>query len=294
MLVHPQFNPVAVQIGPFAVHWYGLMYLAAFAGAAVLGRWRLRLPQVAAQSWNTKAIDDLLFYIVLGTVLGGRLGYALFYQARFYFNHPLEIFKVWQGGMSFHGGLIGVTIAMILYARRHRRSLLQVSDFVAPLVPFGIAAGRFGNFINGELWGRVTRPDAFWAMLFPQAKFDDLAWLAAHEANAAARGLQTLFERRHALPRHPSQLYAIALEGIALFIILWLFARKPRPTGAVTALFLMGYGCARFIDEFAREPDDFLGLLALGLSMGQWLSLPMIAAGALLFVFISFAPNRKR
>src|SRR5260363_191185 len=155
MLIHPQFNPIAVQIGSFAVHWYGLMYLVAFAGAAMLGRWRLRLPHVAAQGWNAKAIDDLLFYIVLG----GRLGYVLFYQASFYFNHPLEIFKVWQGGMSFHGGLMGVTAAMILYARRRQRALLQVSDFVAPLVPFGIAAGRFGNFINGELWGRVTRPD---------------------------------------------------------------------------------------------------------------------------------------
>ncbi|CCD29657.1 Phosphatidylglycerol-prolipoprotein diacylglyceryl transferase [Candidatus Glomeribacter gigasporarum BEG34] len=293
MLIHPQFNPIAVQIGSFAVHWYGLMYLVAFAGAAMLGRWRLRLPHVAAQGWNAKAIDDLLFYIVLGVVLGGRLGYALFYQASFYFNHPLEIFKVWQGGMSFHGGLMGVTAAMILYARRRQRALLQVSDFVAPLVPFGIAAGRFGNFINGELWGRVTRPDAFWAMLFPQAKLSDLAWLAMHEADAAAHGLQHFFERYHALPRHPSQLYAIALEGAGLFLILWLFARKPRPTGAVTALFLAGYGCLRFIDEFAREPDDFLGLLALELSMGQWLSLPMVAAGALLLI-ISFAPNRTR
>lgn len=293
MLIHPQFDPVAIHIGPLAVHWYGLMYLVAFVGAALLGRWRLRFPHIAAQGWNAKAIDDLLFYIVIGTVLGGRLGYALFYQTHFYLNHPLEIVKVWQGGMSFHGGLIGVTIAIIVYARRHRRPLFQVSDFVAPLVPFGIAAGRFGNFINGELWGRITRPDAFWAMLFPQSKFDDLAWLAAHPAQAAARGLQTFFERYHALPRHPSQLYAIALEGIALFVALWFFARKPRPAGAVTALFLMGYGCARFIDEFARQPDDFLGLLALGLSMGQWLSLPMIAAGALLLALAHTGTRRR-
>lgn len=252
MLVHPQFDPVAIHIGSsFGIHWYGLMYFAAFMAFLWLGRKRisaLNNPQIDRQ-----LLDDLLFYGVLGVVLGGRLGYVLFYKFSYYAAHPLEILAVWQGGMSFHGGFLGVLIAMIWLARRRQLKWLQITDFIAPLVPPGLAFGRLGNFINGELWGRTS--DAPWAMIFPQID---------------------------AQPRHPSQLYEFALEGILLFVILWLFARKPRPTGAVSGLFLIGYGFFRFLVEFTREPDAHLGILSLGLSMGQWLSLPMILAGIIL------------
>ncbi len=279
MLIHPQFDPIALQLGPLAVRWYGLMYLLAFMAAIGLGRWRLRLPQVAAQGWSAKALDDLMFYAVLGTIVGGRLGYVLFYKASFYLAHPLDIFKVWEGGMSFHGGFIGVSFALFLFARQSQRRWLEVTDFMAPLVPAGLAAGRFGNFINGELWGRVSAPDAPWAMLFPQAAHADRIWLLSHPQQAVADGLQVIFDHYQALPRHPSQLYEVALEGLALFVMVWLFARKTRPVGAISAVFLIGYGCARFLVEFMREPDDFLGLLTLGWSLGQWLSVPMIVVG---------------
>ncbi|MGH8778921.1 prolipoprotein diacylglyceryl transferase [Paraburkholderia sp.] len=285
MLIHPNFNPVAIHLGPLAVRWYGLMYLVAFIAAIVVGRLRLRLPYVAAQGWTAKDIDDMMFYGVLGTILGGRLGYVLFYKASWYFAHPLDIFKVWEGGMSFHGGFLGVTFAMILFAHQRGRTWLQVTDFVAPMVPTGLAAGRLGNFINGELWGRVTDPSAPWAMLFPSAASEDAGWLAAHPDKAAQWHLADVFAQYHMLPRHPSQLYEIALEGVTLFLVLWFFSRKPRPVGAISAVFLIGYGLARFTIEFAREPDDFLGLLALGLSMGQWLSLPMIVAGIAVLVW---------
>lgn len=285
MLIHPNFDPIAIHLGPLAVRWYGLMYLVGFMLAIVVARLRLRLPHVAAQGWTTKDIDDILFYGVLGTILGGRLGYVLFYKADYYFAHPLDIFKVWQGGMSFHGGFLGVTLAMVLFAYQRKRTWLQVTDFVAPMVPTGLAAGRLGNFINGELWGRVTSPDAPWAMLFQNASPDDAIWLARHPQLAAQWHLADVFAKYHMLPRHPSELYEIALEGVALFLVLWFFSRKPRPVGAASAVFLIGYGLARFTIEFAREPDDFLGLLALGLSMGQWLSLPMIVAGVALLVW---------
>ncbi len=251
MLVHPQFDPVALQLGPLAIHWYGLMYLAGFMTFLWLGRKRIAMlnhPQL-----NTKLLDDLLFYGVLGVILGGRLGYVLFYKTSYYLAHPLEILALWQGGMSFHGGFLGVLLAMAWLAYQRNLRWLQLTDFIAPLVPPGLAFGRLGNFINGELWGRPT--DLPWAMVFPQA--DNL-------------------------PRHPSQLYQFALEGILLFALLWLYARRPRPVGAVSGLFLIGYGSMRFLAEFAREPDNFLGLLAFGMSMGQWLSLPMMIAGALL------------
>jgi phosphatidylglycerol:prolipoprotein diacylglycerol transferase len=253
MLVHPQFNPVAIHLGPLAIHWYGLMYLAGFLTFLWLGRKRiatLNNPQI-----NTKLLDDLLFYGVLGVILGGRLGYVLFYKAGYYSAHPLEIFAVWQGGMSFHGGFLGVLMAMAWFAHKQKLHWLQLTDFIAPLVPPGLAFGRLGNFINGELWGRPT--DMPWAMIFPKVD---------------------------SLPRHPSQLYEFALEGLLLFTLLWLYARKPRPVGAVSGLFLIGYGSFRFIVEFTREPDDFLGLLSLGMSMGQWLSLPMVIAGVLMMV----------
>jgi phosphatidylglycerol:prolipoprotein diacylglycerol transferase len=229
------------------------MYLAGFAAAWLLGNHRIRkgLAPVTRQ-----AFEDLIFYGVLGVIAGGRLGYVLFYKPGYYAGHPLEIFSVWQGGMSFHGGLLGVMAAMAFSARKHKVDWLRLMDFVAPLCPLGLAAGRLANFINGELWGRHT--DLPWGMVFRGAGPE---------------------------PRHPSQLYQFALEGLALFALLWWFSAKPRPRGQVSALFLIGYGSFRFIAEFAREPDSFLGLLALGLSMGQWLCLPMIAAGIALFAW---------
>jgi phosphatidylglycerol---prolipoprotein diacylglyceryl transferase len=248
MLIHPQIDPVAIAIGPLAVRWYGLMYLVGFGMAFLLARSRIR----AGRSGNISStvFDDLFFFCVLGVVLGGRLGYVLFYKPGYYFSHPLEILAVWQGGMSFHGGFLGVLLAMLHIARKHRIRWLALTDFIAPLIPPALAAGRIGNFINGELWGRIT--DVPWAMVF--------------------RGAGPL-------PRHPSQLYQFALEGALLFVVLWLYSAKPRATGAVSAMFLIGYGVLRFAAEFFREPDDFLGLLAFNLSMGQWLSLPMILAG---------------
>jgi len=263
MLIHPQFDPIALQLGPLAIRWYGLMYLLAFALVLVLGRLRLRAQPGAG--WTGKDLDDILFYGVLGVVLGGRLGYVLFYKFGYYLGHPLEIFAVWQGGMSFHGGFLGVLAAMALYARLHGKSWMALTDFIAPLVPLGLGAGRVGNFINGELWGRPT--DLPWGMVFPQY---DMA------------------------VRHPSQLYEFALEGLVLFTLLWLYSARPRPTGAVSALFLIGYGALRFLVEFTREPDDFLGLLTLGLSMGQWLSLPMIVAGILMWRWAHRQPARPR
>jgi phosphatidylglycerol:prolipoprotein diacylglycerol transferase len=253
VLVHPQIDPVAFAIGPLAVRWYGLMYLVGFAAAWWLGLKRIRDNQAPI---TRRQFDDLIFFGVLGVILGGRLGYVLFYKPEYYAANPLEIFAIWQGGMSFHGGLIGVIAAMWYHARRNGVDFLRLADFIAPLCPLGIAAGRMGNFINGELYGRVT--DLPWGMVFRQA------------GDA---------------PRHPSQLYQFALEGLTLFALLWWFSAKPRARGQVSALFLIGYGVLRFIAEFGREPDAFLGLLAFGLSMGQWLCLPMIAAGALLFAW---------
>ena len=251
MLIHPEIDPIVFSVGPLAVRWYGLMYLAGFGAGWWLGRSRItagRAPVNAAQ------FDDLLFALVLGVILGGRLGYVLFYKPGYYLGHPLEVFAVWQGGMSFHGGFLGVLLAMAFVARRHRVHWWDLMDFVAPLVPLGLAAGRLGNFINGELWGRVT--DVPWGMVFRNA------------------GPQ---------PRHPSQLYEMALEGVALFALLWWFSSKPRPRMRVSALFLIGYGAFRSLCELTREPDAFLGFLALGLTMGQWLSLPMILAGVYLW-----------
>ncbi len=256
MLIHPQIDPVALQLGPVAIHWYGLTYLAAFGLFILLGTRRLRHPPFAALAgdlaWRRRDVEDILFLGVVGVVLGGRLGYCLFYKPAYYLAHPLEIFAVWQGGMSFHGGLIGVIAAMVWFAWSRKRPFWQVADFVAPCVPTGLAAGRIGNFINGELPGRLSDPALPWGMVF--------------------RGAGDL-------PRHPSQIYQFLLEGLLLFVLLWLYARKERATGQVAAVFLIGYGVLRFIAEFFREPDEFLGLLSMGMSMGQWLCVPMILAG---------------
>jgi len=258
MLVHPQFDPIAFSLGPVAVRWYGLMYLVAFALLFLLGRARIRAgaPSVPPK-FGVRDLEDLLFWGAIGTVLGGRLGYVLFYKPGHFLANPLDIPMVWQGGMAFHGGLLGVIAAMALFAWRRGWPFLRIADFIAPLVPLGLAAGRMGNFINGELWGRPT--DLPWGMVFPQAG-DGIA-------------------------RHPSQLYQFAGEGLLLFAIVWLFSSKPRPMGAVSGVFLAGYGVLRFLAEFGREPDAFLGLLGFGLSMGQWLSLPMIAIGLALLAF---------
>ena len=266
MLIHPQFDPVALSLGPLAVRWYGLMYLIAFVQFWWLGRHRiLNHPQLVRGGWNVQQLDDLLFYGVLGVVVGGRLGQVFFYEPGYYLQNPLEIAAVWKGGMSFHGGCLGVLAAMWLYARKTQRRWLEITDFIAPLVPLGLAAGRVGNFINGELWGRETNWDLPWAMMFPQV--DDAA-------------------------RHPSQLYQAGLEGLALFVLLWLYARRERPVGAVSGAFLVGYGCFRFIAEYFRVPDEGIFGLSYSMSMGQWLSLPMVLAGVFLLVF-AYKNQRK-
>ena len=257
MLTHPNFDPVALQLGPIAVRWYGLMYLAAFAIVLVLGRMRIR-----SQPWlnfTVRDLDDMLFFGVLGVVLGGRLGYILFYKPLEYMHDPVRIFFVWEGGMSFHGGLIGVILAMLWFAHSRGKPWFEVTDFIAPLCPLGLGAGRIGNFINGELWGRPT--ELPWAMVFPGAG---------------------------PLPRHPSQIYEACLEGLVLFIVLWWFSARPRPSMAVSGLFLLLYGIFRSMVEFVREPDTNLGYLAGDwLTMGQVLSLPMIVFG-LLFLVIAY------
>ncbi|MCG8518962.1 MAG: prolipoprotein diacylglyceryl transferase [Pseudomonadales bacterium] len=255
MLRHPQFDPVAISVGPLKVHWYGLTYLVGFLVGWWLGRLRTRRPW---SPLNEEQMGDLLFYIALGVILGGRFGYVVFYNFDQFLADPLWLFRVWEGGMAFHGGLLGVMVAMWWYARKIGRTFFELADFVAPLVPVGLGAGRIGNFINGELWGRPT--DVPWGMVFPQAP--DL------------------------LARHPSQLYQFALEGVALFIALWWFSSRKRPTMAVSGLFLVLYGCFRILVEFVRQPDAQLGYLAFDwLTMGQLLSLPMILAGLGLIVF---------
>lgn len=254
----PEFNPIAFSIGPVAVHWYGLMYLFGFAAFWLLGRMR------AKEAWRQMSaadMEDLLFYGVIGVILGGRLGFCLFYQPEWYLSHPLDILKVWQGGMSAHGGIIGSILAIFVFARIREKRFLVVADFVAPLVPLGLMFGRIGNFINGELWGRAASPDLPWAMIFKHSG--------------------TL------VPRHPSQLYEAFLEGALLFTVLWIFSRKPRATGAIGALFCMGYGLVRFIVEYFREPDSYLGLGLFGLSRGQWLSLPVIALGLIVWIWVN-------
>lgn len=250
MLLYPQLDPIAIKVGPLAVHWYGLMYLVAFVSFLLLGNLRAkRMPELGINSQN---LDDMLFYGVFGVIIGGRLGQVLFYEPSYFIANPQDIFAIWKGGMSFHGGFIGVIAAMALFAWRHKKGFLQVTDFIAPLSSLGLAAGRLGNFINGELWGRAADPSLPWAMVFP------------HVDN---------------VPRHPSQLYQAGLEGFLLFFIIWWYASKPRKPGALSGAFLLGYGVMRFIGEFFREPDTGIFGHSYMVSMGQWLSVPMVLLG---------------
>ncbi|WP_323639293.1 prolipoprotein diacylglyceryl transferase [Pectobacterium polonicum] len=274
-LAFPQFDPVIFSIGPLALHWYGLMYLVGFVFAMWLAVRRANKP---GSGWTKDEVENLLYMGFLGVFVGGRLGYVLFYAFPSFLENPLYLFKVWDGGMSFHGGLMGVICVMLWFAHRSKRHFFQVADFIAPLIPFGLGAGRLGNFINGELWGRVTT-DTPWAMLFPGSRSEDMMLAVSNPQ------WQTIFNQYGMLPRHPSQLYQMMLEGVALFIILNLFIRKPRPMGSVSGLFLIGYGSFRIITEFFRQPDAQLGLFGDLFSMGQILSLPMVIAGVLMMVW---------
>ncbi len=248
MLTYPNIDPVAFSLGPLKVHWYGIMYLVAFAGGWWLARIRAARPN---SGWTASQIDDIVFYIAMGVVVGGRFGYTLFYNLPAFLDNPLVLVTVWKGGMSFHGGLLGVLFALWLFNRKYRHGYWNTVDFIAPMVPFGLAAGRIGNFINAELWGKVS--DVPWAMVFPGAGPE---------------------------PRHPSMLYEFVLEGPLLLAILWWFSSKPRPTLAVSGLFALCYGIFRFLVEFVRIPDAHIGYLAFGwVTMGQVLSLPLMAIG---------------
>lgn len=252
MLQYPQINPVALDLGVIKIQWYGLMYVIGIFGAWWFLRRRAQRPD---WGWKAEKIDDLIFYAALGIILGGRIGYVLFYNFSAFLDNPLMLFKIWEGGMAFHGGLLGVLLAIWLFGRGIKEPFLRVGDFIAPAVPLGLGAGRIGNFINGELWGRTT--DVPWGMVFSHVGPE---------------------------PRHPSQLYQFALEGLAMLIILNLYALKPRPVGAISGLFLMLYGVFRFGVEFVRQPDDHIGAVAFNwLTMGQLLSLPMILFGVLLW-----------
>ncbi|MGH6635126.1 MAG: prolipoprotein diacylglyceryl transferase [Gammaproteobacteria bacterium] len=256
MIAYPDIDPIAFQIGPLAIRWYGLAYVAGIG--LVWGLLRGRAKR-SASGWSVEQVDDLLFYVALGVVLGGRLGHVLFYDLPYYVQKPLEVFKVWHGGMSFHGGLLGLFVGTWLFARKWGKRFWVAADFLSSAGPISLFLGRMANFVNGELWGTATKLP--WGMVFPDP-------------------------RAGGIPRHPSQLYEAFLEGIVLFVALWIYSRRPRPAGSVTGWFLLGYGVFRFAVEFVREPDQPLGYLAFGwLTMGQALSFPMILAGACLLVW---------
>ena len=253
MLTYPQFDPEALAVGPVRIHWYGIMYLIAFGGAWLLARYRA---DKVTGEWTAQQISDLVFYGALGAVLGGRLGSVLFYHFGRLLEDPLWVFRVWEGGMSFHGGLLGVLIAFFWYSRSIGKDYWSTMDFIAPFVPFGLGAGRLGNFIGGELWGKPTAVP--WGMVFPHVD---------------------------QLPRHPSQLYELALEGVVLGILLWWFSASPRPRLAVSGLFALGYGCLRCLVELFRQPDAHIGYLAFGwLTLGQVLCVPLIVGGLVMLV----------
>jgi len=260
-LQFPIIDPIIFSIGPVALRWYGMMYLIGFLAAMFIAN---KAADNSKGVWTRDQVSDLLFYSFLGVILGGRVGYVLFYQFDYFLADPLYLFQIWQGGMSFHGGLIGVIAAIFIFARKSNKSFLSVGDFVAPLVPIGLGTGRLGNFINAELWGRQT--DVPWAMVFPT---DSLQ-----------------------VPRHPSQLYEFFLEGVVLFAILYVITRKPRSLGLASGAFLIGYGIFRTIVEFFREPDAHLGLYFSFISKGQILSLPMILVG-ILVIYLGYLSQEK-
>jgi len=269
-MIFPDFDPVALQLGPLAIRWYGLMYLAGFAAAWWLGRVRACRPGAVISGAQ---MDDLLFYAALGVILGGRLGYIFFYDFESWLADPMQIFRVWEGGMSFHGGFLGVLVGMWWYGRRISRAFFALTDFIAPLVPLGLLAGRIGNFINGELWGAPGGVP--WAMQLSCANHPSVCW---DKLLLAPSSVLTP-------PLHPTQLYEAALEGLVLFLLLWFFSARPRPVMAVSGLFLLAYGLFRFMVEFLRMPDAHLGYLAYGwVTMGQLLSAPMMLAGVLLLI----------
>ncbi|WP_426208542.1 prolipoprotein diacylglyceryl transferase [Massilia sp. TWP1-3-3] len=276
MLTHPMPDPIALHLGPVSIHWYGLMYVLAFAMFIILGRVRIKQAHVAAQGWKNDDLDDMLFYGMLGVVLGGRLGEVFFYQPAHFMAHPIDIFKIWQGGMSFHGGFLGVLVAMALWARKAKRNLLDVYDFIAPLVPLGYAAGRMGNFINAELPGRVADATLPWAMRWPDIRFP------LHPDPVFLDGL-----------RHPSPLYQMLVDGLLVFALLWLFSRTSRPRLAVGAMFTLLYGCARFFTEYFRVPDWQVTVAGLPITSGQMLSLPMII-GALAMLWWAYSMQARQ
>jgi len=271
----PNFNPIILSIGPISLHWYGLMYLVGFIFAMWLAIRRANNPN---SGWSKKEVENLLYANFLGIFIGGRVGYVLFYNFEYFLNNPLYLFKVWNGGMSFHGGLIGVIYVMMRFAKHTKRSFFQVSDFIAPLVPFGLGAGRLGNFINDELWGRVAI-NTPWAMLFPTSRNIDIT-IASTNTN-----WQNIFNQYGLLPRHPSQLYEMFLEGLVLFILLNIFIKKPRPMGSISGFFLIGYGLFRIIIEYFRQPDPQIGLFNGFITMGQILSMPMVLAGMIIIIW---------
>jgi phosphatidylglycerol:prolipoprotein diacylglycerol transferase len=279
MLIYPEPDPVLLSIGSLKIHWYGFSYLAAMVVGWLLARWRVRRNSML--NWKTSDLDDLLFYVALGVVIGARIGYILFYDLGNVRDDPLRILRVWEGGMSFHGGMLGVILAMWLYARKHQRSLFSIADFITPLIPIGLFSGRVANFINAELWGAPT--DLAIGM---QVRCD----LSAN-TRALCERVGTSPDGLMSVPVHASQLYEAALEGVVLFLVLWLYSAKPRPLMAVSGLFLLGYGIFRFGIEFIRMPDAHIGYLAGDwFTMGMLLTLPMIAAGLLL---LTLAYNRR-
>jgi phosphatidylglycerol---prolipoprotein diacylglyceryl transferase len=268
MLTYPNINPIALTLGPLKIHWYGLTYLFGFCLAWCLAKWRIKRLNLP---WTEVQLTDLFFYVAIGVIVGGRIGYCLFYSLDFWYR-PWIVFEIWEGGMSFHGGLLGVITALYFLQRKIQKDFFEIGDFIAPLVPVGLAMGRIGNFINDELWGRITNVP--WAMVFPKPEAGP--W-----------------------PRHPSQLYEFFLEGLILFLILWIYSRKPRIKGTSCALFLLLYGIFRFVLEFFRQPDAQLGFIAWGwLTMGQLLCIPLIVSGFILLCagykrYLSYRPNQS-
>jgi len=261
MILYPEIDPVALSLGPLKIHWYGLMYLTGFVGAWFYGVQRAKRDDIR---WNRKQVEDVLFYGAMGVILGGRLGYTLFYNFPSFLDNPISIFYIWQGGMSFHGGMLGVFTGLYLFGRNNGMTFFQVSDYIAPWVPIGLGAGRIGNFINQELWGRPMDTVMPWA-----------------------------FDYGDHIARHPSSLYQALTEGLLLFLILWWYSSKPRPHMAISAVFMFCYGCFRFFTEFFRIPDAHLGFIAFDwLTMGQILSLPMIVFGIVVF-YIAHKKNRR-